>query len=109
MLEVIGAGLGRTGSHSLRAALIRLGYGPCHHLPSMYDRPESITKWDAVARGDAADRWLGWERLLAGFRAAVDWPACAFWPELMDAYPRAKVVLTVRDPDAWYASARKTI
>jgi hypothetical protein len=105
MLEVIGAGLDRTGRHSLRAALARLGYGPCHHMPAPGECPESIGGWDAAARGEPVD----WGRLLAGYRAAVDWPACAFWRELMDGYPRARVVLTVRDPDAWYASARRTI
>jgi hypothetical protein len=29
MLEVIGAGYGRTGTLSLKAALERLGFGPC--------------------------------------------------------------------------------
>ncbi|MFC3521750.1 sulfotransferase family protein [Streptomonospora nanhaiensis] len=105
MVKVIGAGLGRTGSFSLRAALERLGFGPCHHMASLGENPGLIDEWESVVRGDPVD----WPRLLAGFGSTVDWPSCAYWRELADAFPQAKVVLTVRDPDRWYDSARSTI
>ncbi|MEV7009249.1 sulfotransferase family protein [Streptosporangium sp. NPDC051022] len=105
MVEIIGAGLGRTGTYSLQAALTRLGYGPCHHMSSLGEDPRLLAEWTAVARGQAPD----WRRLLTGFRSAVDWPAAAFWRQLLETYPEAKVVLTVRDPRSWYASAHRTI
>ncbi|GAA2204682.1 sulfotransferase family protein [Nonomuraea monospora] len=105
MIEVIGAGFGRTGSYSLRVALQRLGYDPCHHMASLAEDPEMVTGWETAVHGGQ----VRWERFLASYRAAVDWPACAFWRELIAAFPQAKVVLTVRDPARWYASAHQTI
>ncbi|MEV8636177.1 sulfotransferase family protein [Streptosporangium sp. NPDC051023] len=105
MVEIIGAGLGRTGTYSLQAALTRLGYGPCHHMSSLGEDPRLLAGWTAIARGQAAD----WRQLLTGFRSAVDWPSAAYWQQLLETYPKAKVVLTVRDPQSWYASAHKTI
>lgn len=105
MLEIIGAGLGRTGSYSLKAALTRLGYGPCHHMTSLGENRALRDCWEAVVRGEQ----VRWSVLFEGYRSALDWPACAFWRELTDAYPDAKVILTVRDPDRWYASVRSTL
>ncbi|GIH23435.1 hypothetical protein Aph01nite_17450 [Acrocarpospora phusangensis] len=74
-------------------------------MSSLGEYPESIAHWEAAVRGEQVD----WKDLLAGYQSAVDWPVCSFWRELADAYPDAKVVLTVREPRSWYASARKTI
>jgi hypothetical protein len=104
-LSVIGAGFGRTGTLSLKKALERLGFGPCHHMVELFSHPEQIPLWDRATDGAAID----WDALLGGYRSVVDWPACHFWRELADRYPAAKVILTVRDPRAWYRSARATI
>jgi sulfotransferase family protein len=103
-VHVIGAGFGRTGTLSLRSALATLGLAPCHHMVEVAKRPERARQW-AAARNGGAD----WPALLEGFRAAVDWPAAAFWHELAVAFPAARVILTVRDAAAWYASFRDTI
>ncbi|MEV7808988.1 sulfotransferase family protein [Microbispora sp. NPDC088329] len=102
MLEVIGAGLPRTGTTSTKAALERLGFGPCYHTFEILRHPELAERWLPAGSGGP----LSWERVFAGFRSCVDWPASFFWRELAGAYPDAKVVLTVRDPDSWYASFR---
>lgn len=104
-LQVIGAGFGRTGTLSLKAALTTLGIAPCHHMVEVASRPEQAPRWAAAARDGAPD----WRALLEGFRAAVDWPATAFWRELSVAFPGARVILTVRDAAAWYESFRATI
>ena len=104
-IMVIGAGFGRTGTLSLKTALEQLGLGPCHHMVELFKHPEQIPVWDAATDGAAVD----WEALLAGYRSIVDWPGCHFWRELVDRYPGAKVVLTVRDPAGWYRSAADTI
>jgi hypothetical protein len=104
-LRVIGAGVGRTGTLSLKLALERLLGGPCHHMLEIFGHPEQIAGWHAAARGEATD----WPGLLAGYRAAVDWPAAEFWPELMEAFPDAIVLLSLRDADAWWESAEATI
>ncbi|MGH8933214.1 MAG: sulfotransferase family protein [Egibacteraceae bacterium] len=103
MLEVIGAGFGRTGTLSLKTALERLGFGQCYHGIELMRHPEHLPLWEAAVAGEP-----DWAQLFAGYRACVDWPGVHFWRELVDAYPDAKVVLTVRDPRRWYASARNT-
>ncbi|MER6127762.1 sulfotransferase family protein [Streptomyces sp. NPDC001795] len=105
MLEVIGAGLGRTGTYSLKEALTHLGYGPCHHMTSLGEDRRLRGGWEAVVRGEKVE----WSALFEGYRSSVDWPACAFWRELTVAHPDARVILTVRDPDRWYASMRSTL
>lgn len=105
MLEVIGAGLPRTGTLSLKTALERLGYGPCYHMHEIIQHLGLIDRWLPTPPGDRA----GWERVFAGYRSTTDWPASFFWRELAAAFPEAKVVLTVRDPAAWYASFRALI
>ena len=108
-LEVIGAGFGRTGTLSLRAALERLGVAPCDHMEETLAHPERVPLWqDAAARRRDGEP-IDWRPLLEGYRAAVDWPAAAFWRELSAAHPQARVILTVRDPDRWYASMAATL
>jgi hypothetical protein len=104
-LEIIGPGFGRTGTNSLQLALEQLGFGPCHHMHEVGAHPGLLTAWDAVSRGQPGD----WDTMFAGYRSQVDWPGAAVWRDLVDYYPKAKVVLTVRDPDAWYDSMEKTI
>ncbi|GAA0925260.1 sulfotransferase family protein [Nonomuraea longicatena] len=104
MLEVIGAGFGRTGTLSMKAALERLGFGPCYHAVEVMRHPEHVPLWDAAAAG-APD----WETVFDGYRSTVDFPSTLYWKELIAAYPEAKVILTLRDPQAWYASVRSTV
>lgn len=105
-LRVIGAGFGRTGTMSLKAALEGLGFGPCYHMYELLlEHPEHAGQWKAAVRGEPID----WHPLLDGYGAAVDWPACSFYADLMEAYPDAKVLLSVRDPEKWYDSVRTTI
>lgn len=42
-------------------------------------------------------------------KGTTDWPALTFAAELMDTYPRAKLILTVRDEDAWLTSMNSTL
>jgi hypothetical protein len=104
-LRVVGAGLGRTGTLSLKLALERLLGASCYHMVEVFAHPEHIAAWHAAARGRMPD----WEKLLTGYAAAVDWPAASFWPELAEAFPDALVLLSVRDPESWWRSASTTI
>jgi hypothetical protein len=104
-LEVIGAGFGRTGTMSLKVALEELGFGPCYHITEVFEHPEHVELWRAAAQEEPID----WDEIFHEYRATVDWPSAAFYKELMDRYPDAKVILTVRDPDRWYESTRTTI
>ena len=103
-LKVIGAGFGRTGTLSLKAALEQLGY-PCYHMVECFPQgPEHWKLWERAANG-APD----WEALFEGFTASVDFPACTSYAALANYYPDAKVVLTLRDPQKWFTSVQNTI
>jgi hypothetical protein len=87
----------------MKAALERLGFGPCYHMFEIITHPEHVERWLPVVSEPVVD----WDRVFEGYRSTQDWPASHFWSELADAYPDAKVVLTVRDPHAWYPSVRE--
>ncbi|MCV2866402.1 sulfotransferase family protein [Albidovulum sediminicola] len=105
VLEVISSGFGRTGTKSLKAALERLGFGPCHHMHEVVENPGQVVHWQKLAAGEAVD----WDAVFAGYRSQVDWPGAHVWRELAEAFPKAKVVHTVRPDDKWWASFEKTI
>jgi hypothetical protein len=89
----------------MKIALERLGYGPCFHMSDVMRDASRAKAWLDAA--NSADPDL--TSLLAGFTSTMDWPAAAFWRELLDAYPQAKAILTVRDPQRWYDSMENTI
>jgi sulfotransferase family protein len=103
-LAVIGAGFGRTGTLSMRAALALLRLGPVHHMFEVLKAPEQSSAWLDALEDSSVLR-----ELLADYRSAVDWPSCYFWKELMALYPEAKVILTHREPRGWYKSIHNTI
>jgi hypothetical protein len=104
-LDVIGAGYGRTGTLSLKAALERLGFGRCYHMLEVFQNPQHVPIWSRAHQGEAVD----WDALFEEYRSAVDWPSCNLWREQWAHYPEAKVLLSVRDPESWYESVMKTI
>jgi hypothetical protein len=103
--RVIGAGLGRTGTHSLKLALEQLLGAPCYHMIEVFGRPDDIPVWHHAVEGQLPD----WGAFLAEFGAAVDWPVAAFWSELGEAFPDAIVLLSTRDTAGWWTSASRTI
>jgi Sulfotransferase domain len=103
-LQVIGAGLGRTGTLSLKVALEQLGFDRCYHMTEVLINPAHAPLWIEAAEGRP-----DWQRLFDGYRATVDYPGCRHWRELADAYPEAKVILSLRDPDKWFESTQATI
>jgi hypothetical protein len=104
-LRIVGAGLGRTGTLSLKLALEKLLGAPCYHMVEVFARPGHIAAWHEAAQGGATD----WHRLFRGYAAVVDWPACSFYRELMDVFPDAVVLLSTRDAQSWWRSAHATI
>jgi len=104
-MHVIGAGVGRTGTYSLKLAINRLGLGPCHHMEAVIQNmPVQVPLWQA-----ALDGHPDWNAIYAGFASAVDWPTAAFFRELSAVYPSAKFILTYRDPEDWADSFSETI
>lgn len=105
-MKVIGAGFGRTGTLSLKLALEQLGFNPCYHMQEvMMNNRDHVPLFTEAAQGKPVD----WKAMFARYQATVDWPACTFYKQLMEVYPDAKVLLSVRDPAKWYESAANTI
>ena len=101
-LRLVGAGFPRTGTRSLTLALEQLLGGRCYHMHEVFENLDHVPVWRQALRGDMPD----WNEFLAGYVAAVDWPASAFWPQLAEANPDAIVVLSQRDDAAtWWRSA----
>ncbi len=108
-MEVIGAGLPRTATLTQKIALEMLGISPCYHMLNVVSDLSEVQQWnDAVDRKPGGGQ-VAWSKIFAGFRATVDWPAAFFYRDLMEAFPDAKVLLSVRDSEAWARSMHQTI
>jgi hypothetical protein len=104
-LRLFGAGVGRTGTYSLKLALNQLGFGATHHMEEvLLNMPVQLPLWQAAVAGSP-----DWKAIYTGYSAAVDWPTAGFWRELHAAYPSAKVILTHRSTDSWVDSFSSTI
>ena len=102
--QLIGAGMGRTGTASLKVALEQLGLGRCYHMSEILQNPERTEDWINAANGNP-----DWDKIFSDYGATVDNPGCGFWKELADYYPNAKVILTIRDAEKWFESTVETI
>ena len=82
-IQLVGAGVGRTGTHSLKLALEQLLGGTCHHMLEVRD--EQPQTWSDAYAGNPPD----WSEFLAPYCAIVDWPGASLWRELSAAFPDA--------------------
>jgi len=103
-MQIIGAGMPRTGTLTQKMALDMLGIGPCYHMVNVLADLDQAALWQRALDGEAP-----WEEIFRGFQSTVDWPGGYFYRELAEHYPEAKVVLSVRDPEAWERSMRQTV
>ena len=104
-LRVIGAGLGRTATFSLKFALEHIGLGPCYHMSEVFaGARRNVPLWLDVVRGKP-----DWDAIFDGYQSTTDYPACSYWRELAAYYPEAKVILSVRDAETWFESVSETI
>jgi hypothetical protein len=104
-LKVIGAGFGRTGTTSLKAALEQLGFSKCHHMQEVVKSSRQLDYWQTLAEGGD----VAWDEVFEGYQSSCDWPSCTYWEELSREYPEAKIILSLRDPERWHASGMETI
>ena len=104
-IQVFGAGVGRTGTFSLKLAINQLGLGPCHHMEVvLHNMSVQVPLWSAALAGRP-----DWEAIYKGFASAVDWPTAGFFRELHRAHPAARFILTYRSPETWADSFAATI
>jgi hypothetical protein len=106
MLKVINTGLGRTGTTSLRLALQRLGYGPSFHMFDIVGDDKRLGQWERiVCEGQTPD----WHEIFGGYTSVADGPSAVYYGQILSAFPSAKFILTVRDPESWYRSTYQTL
>jgi hypothetical protein len=103
-MKVIGAGLPRTATLTQKVVLEMLGFGPTYHMVNVLMDLNQTDLWR-----DALEGRPDWDGLLGGFESTVDWPGGFFYKELLEYYPDAKVLLSVRDAGAWEKSMRDTV
>jgi len=105
MMRVIGTGYGRTGTTSLTAALVQLGFGPCLEAGDVFRNPRLIRPLLHAVEGKPTN----WEEIFAGYKSTVCEPVTPCWRRLVEHYPEMKVVHTVRDPQKWLRSIERTL
>lgn len=104
-LKIIGTGLGRTGTHSLKLALEKLGFGKCYHMVELFQNPEGLKYFKKAERREE----VNWDELFKGYYSAVDYPVARYFKQIFKYYPEAKIIHTVRDSEEWFRSATDTI
>jgi hypothetical protein len=105
MVDLIGAGLPRTGTLTQKEALELLGLRPCYHwVDVLADLDGQVPLWDGAIDGEVDPATI-----LDGYRSTADWPGGYFYRQLVESFPDAKVLLSVRDPERWEPSFRETI
>ncbi|KAJ5179971.1 hypothetical protein N7492_003181 [Penicillium capsulatum] len=119
-MQVLAVGISRSATESLREALHILGYDHTLHgfdtilppsslqatyrlLQKKYNTDPQTGKSHKLAAED-------FDVILSNCVGVSDLFAAEFAPELIAAYPNARVILNVRkDLDGWYASMRQTM
>ena len=104
-IKVIGLGMGRTGTYSLKLALEKLGFGPCYHMETLLEHPKGVKYWKELDRTGHTN----WQALLGSYQSAVDFPTIAYHQAMLQQYPEAQCILTIREEEQWYESALNTI
>ncbi|CAB9529508.1 NAD dependent epimerase dehydratase (Partial), partial [Seminavis robusta] len=114
---VVGAGLGRTGTHSLQAALATLGYRSRFHMSEIMGRYVSPEPWFELARTErdtgVKNKTLALQAAQSvidqGYRATTDYPCCLLYPEFLE-LTDGKVILSVRsNASGWKKSILETL
>ena len=104
-LQVIAVGPPRTGTTSIKAALLTLGYGRCMHMDELFNQPALVDHWIELFDTGETD----FDSLFAGYRSSTDFPGCLAYADLMNRYPEATFIVNYREPESWYASMLDTV
>ena len=104
-MVIVGAALPRTGTMSVKRALEILGFAPSYHMHEVFRNPNHLKVWRDASQGILPD----WRAFLGGYASTLDFPACLFWQHIFKEFPKAKVLLLLRDPNDWYESVEATI
>ena len=103
-MKVICAGWGRTGTRSLKYALEYLTTKPSYHMQNILLNKNDATLWHDLIFNNDNNNGFNWATIFKGYGACLDFPSCNYYKELMEFYPDAKVILTIRDDESWMKS-----
>lgn len=104
-IKVIIAGLSRCGTFSLKTAIMKLGFVKCYHFSEFMANPSHAPYWDDVTDG----KTINWKELFHGYQALADVPCITFMDKIIEAFPKAKVILNTREFESWYESAKEVL
>ena len=104
-IGIIGTGLSRTGTTTIRRVIEELGFGPCYNSSELFTHPRGIDFWESIEQGKTVD----FDAFFSNYDAIVGYPGYIFAKELLDEYPDAKVILSLRDPEEWYDDIADTV
>jgi len=104
-LSVIGTGLSRTGTTTLRKVLEELGFSPCYNSTELFIRPRGIEFWEGLEQGEEVD----FENFFSNYNGIIGFPGYIFHQQLKAEYPDARVILSYREPEEWYEDISKTV
>jgi hypothetical protein len=111
--KVFGVGLHRSGTDSLKIALTHLGFGPTYHMKELLFEESGLTTsgdidlWHKAALGIDTNNNLA--TILEPWGSGTDMPLAAFQEDLLQIYPDAKFVLTIRPAEKWFDSISNSV
>lgn len=112
-MEVLHLGFSRTGTLSMQEVYKSLGYANPYHASEVFRNVQDCDMWieafNAKYKGRRSFQKEQFDQLLGHCAAITDGPCIAFWKELVEAYPEAKIVLVERDEEAWFKSWNKVL
>ena len=115
---IIGAGLCRTGTLSLKMALEKLDYSVMHFTELIPLDRTPMSRWIELGQAEREaghvlpdlSREAAQGLIDEGYNAVTDNPACLLWKEFFELKPNAKVILTLKTGGAadWRQSVLAT-
>lgn len=103
-MKLIGAGLPRTATSTLKVAMDMLGLAPCYHMQNVFADLDEARRWRVALTDPAMLR-----EIVDPFESTIDWPSSYHYKTLAEMYPDAKVLLSVRTGESWARSMQETI
>nr|XP_009862167.1 uncharacterized protein LOC104266799 [Ciona intestinalis] len=103
-MKVIYAGYTKTGTKSMTAVFHEFGYKTYDWLENSWYLGKD---WERIIKegGTVED----FRRMYKGVDAVVDVPCYIYWEQISEAFPEAKIIITIRDDESWIRALRKQL
>ena len=101
-VQVIFAGIKRTGLKSIAEAMRQLGY---HEIYDRVDLYKFFASLDKVIHNKATPET--WKSMFNGYKVVMGIPAFVFWEQIFEAFPNTLVVVYRSGRKHWFSSVQK--